>query len=102
MTNREALTAALQVEFPDASIELALINSGLDGTAVYAQGNKGAVNLMALDLLRGLLTTPDITEGGMSIKYDRNAVLKRVASLEVTTETIPVAAIPKVRSPRVW
>lgn len=78
MTNKEALTASLQVEFPDSSIDKALIDADITGTDTYTLANTKVIDEMAIELLQGLLSTPDVSEGDMSIKYDRKAVQARV------------------------
>ena len=69
MTKKEALLATCQASVPDGSLDLALINRGLLGTDAYTLNDQKDVELAAIDVLYGMLTAPDIQEGGYSISH---------------------------------
>lgn len=69
MTNKAALIATLQVSVPDPSVDLALINAVIDGTATYTVAMQEQIEKTAIPLLYGLFTSPDISEGGYSISH---------------------------------
>jgi predicted aspartyl protease len=82
MTIREALLEVVFFDVPGTAIDKALIDAGLTGTDNYDTVTAQDIDLAALPLLRRLVIQADITEGGYSVKYDRNAILKLIASLE--------------------
>lgn len=84
MTIREALKEVVVFEVSELALDKALIDAGLTGTDNYDTVTAQDIDLAALPLLRRLVLQADITEGGYSIKYDRNAVLKLIASIENT------------------
>jgi hypothetical protein len=81
MTIKEALISVLQVSMPDGSIEKALTDNGLTSSDEYAASKAKAIDECAIELLHGLLSAPNISEGGYSISYDRNAVKERIIML---------------------
>ena len=69
MTKKEALIATCQASVPDGSLDLALINRGLNGTDAYTAADQKDIELATIDVLYGLLTAPDIQEGGYAISH---------------------------------
>lgn len=69
MTKKEALIATLDVQVSDNSVNLALINSEIDGDAAYTKSDQEAIEKCAVPLLFSLYTRPDISEGGFSISH---------------------------------
>lgn len=78
MTNLEALQATLGFSLDSTSIDKALIDAGITGSSTYTVSMKTSINIVALDLLQLLLSTPDIMEGDYSVKYDRGAIEARI------------------------
>jgi hypothetical protein len=66
MTNKEALAANVMCPVPDASLELALINTEVDPSATYSIGQREGVDLATIDVLYMVYTKQDISEGGYS------------------------------------
>lgn len=81
MTNKEALLAVIRFSIPDNSAEKALVDNDVDGTANYSKDAEKSIDLCAVDALQGLLSEPDVSEGGYSVKYDRKAVQDRLLYL---------------------
>lgn len=81
MTKQEAVVATCQASVPSNSIQLALTNRGLNGTDPYMAADQTDIELASIDVLYGLLSTPDITEGGYSIKFDRSSIQARLLFL---------------------
>lgn len=104
MTIKEALIAVLRVNLPDNSLEKALLDQGITGSSTYTAADAKAVDYCAMDLLLGLLSEPDVSEGGYSVKYDRAAVLNYVKSLAKKhgREDILKGLVPTVTSKSVW
>ena len=67
ITIKEALIGTVNFPLPDFRIEKALIDSVLDGEAVYAKTDEKAVDLAMAGLLLTLATSGNITEGGFKL-----------------------------------
>ena len=104
MTNKEALVAVLRITVPDASLEKAMIDREVTGTNTYTKENEKNIDLCAVDVLHGLLSEPDVSEGGYSIRFDRNAVQQRLLLLAKKHNVREVinAYKPTVTGRRVW
>lgn len=77
MTTRDYLSANISgfVSYlPPAIIDGALVSVGADPDANFTQSDRQKVDLALLEIIPKLLLTPDVTEGGYSVKYDRNAI----------------------------
>jgi hypothetical protein len=83
MTKKEALIAALQISVEDATLEKALIDNDVIGSETYTKSNATTIDLCAIEVLQGILSIPDVTEGGYSVKYDRAAVQARLTYLSI-------------------
>lgn len=81
MTNREALEAVLQVDVDRITVEKAMIDVGIDPEDTYGSSLKKKIDGCAVSILQGILSRPDITEGGYSVKYDRSAIQARIDSI---------------------
>lgn len=82
MTNKNALLAVVQVAVEDDVIEKALLDQSLNLGSTYTTTNAKAIDLAAIDVLDGILSRPDISEGGFSVRYDRTAIQKRLDALK--------------------
>ncbi|HEY4207985.1 MAG TPA: DUF6706 family protein [Puia sp.] len=107
MTNKEALIACLQVvTMPDNALVKALIDRSVVGTVDYTAASASGIDLATIDLLQGLLSNPDITEGGYSIRFDRTAVQNRLLFLarkNNATEVIAaIAPVPTIKGASPW
>lgn len=81
MTNKEALIAAVSFSVPDNMLEKALLDRTLTGASTYTSANAEKVDMCVIDLLQRVLSEPDVTEGGYSIRFDRKAVEARLLYL---------------------
>jgi hypothetical protein len=97
MNRTEALTSLLQVEFPDKSIEKEFTDAGLNMTEIYTKADEQTIGSIAINLLQGLLSTPDVSEGDQSIRYDRKMVMARLSFLSSKYE-VETVSIPTVKS----
>jgi ABC-type uncharacterized transport system YnjBCD ATPase subunit len=103
MTNKERLISILGFSPSDANaVDGALIDAELDDIAAYTVANKSKVRAAAIYLLEMLLSTPDTgnSDPAFSIKYDRNAIQKRLSSL--IAEQDGEEAIPTIRTMPIW
>lgn len=69
MTNKEALAAKLIATVPDNTLEVALIDGEVDPAATYSKANKEAIEKVELEVLYGLFTAQDVSEGGYSVSH---------------------------------
>ena len=104
MTNKEALIAVLRVSVPDNTLEKALLDQGVTGASTYSAASAQIIDLCAIDVLVGLLSEPDVSEGGYSIRYDRKAVEQQVLFLAKKHNVTAVLnqLKPTVTSRSVW
>jgi len=87
MTNRERLISLVGFSVKDNAVDGELIDAGILGTAIYDGSNLVKLKTCALNLLRIIISTPDVQDdngGGFttSTKFDRPSVLIRIAQLE--------------------
>jgi hypothetical protein len=104
MTNKEALIAVLRVNIPDNSLVKALLDNDVSDSGTYTKTDEQSIDLCAIDLLAGLLSEADVSEGGYSIKNDRAAVLKQILFLarkHNVTDIIQQYS-PTITSKAVW
>jgi hypothetical protein len=101
MTNKEALVGVVRVSVPDHSLEKAMIDNDVTGGSTYVKLNEKSIDLCAIDVLQGLLSEPNVSEGGYSISYDRKAVLDRLNYLNQKHGLVD-AAKPTVTSKSPW
>jgi hypothetical protein len=66
----------LPFEVSDALIEKILADTGLNGSLVYSSVYTEAVDKCMAELCRIKVSEPDVTEGELSIRIDRAAILK--------------------------
>ena len=106
MTVKDAIISELGFAPGNSNtVEKALIDNALDGSAIYSTSLLTSVKKASLQVCRILLTTADVTnsnnQGFVSnqIKYDRSAVLKRIAQLEFDLE---ISSKPYITSKSVW
>ncbi len=81
MTNKEALIAVLRVSVLDNTLIKAMLDQDVSEEATYSKEGAKSIDLCAIDVLLGLLSEPDVSEGGYSVKYDRSAVIKHLVAL---------------------
>lgn len=79
MTNNEALQAVLSpISYESIVADKAMLDHDLIGTALYTKDLSGSIDQVALSVLEWLLSAPDVSEGGLSIKYNREAITQRM------------------------
>lgn len=69
MTNKEALAAMIIATVPDNTLVVALINGDVDPSGTYVKANKEDVEKVEIEVLYGLFTAPDVSEGGYSVSH---------------------------------
>lgn len=76
MTNLEALKAIVQYPLDDNSFKLVLLNRDLLETGTYAVTDLKKLELSKADCLATILSTPTVTEGGLSLSHSNKAYVK--------------------------
>jgi len=100
MTNTEAVAAAIQFTgYSSQALTKALLDGGIDGAGTYSAGNKANINLVAIEVLRGMLAVSSVTEGGYSISFSTSGILARIDFLTGATGLAPQ---PKVAACHLW
>lgn len=79
MTNFEALRAKVVYPLEDSTIELALIDRGLDATGDYLVANKRVLELAQADCLIVIINSPTISEEGFQLSHTNKGELIKVA-----------------------
>lgn len=101
MTNKESLISLVGFAPNKEALERCSIDYEFDPTAAYAKGLQSTLKKAAIDLLRGLISTPNTwNENGYKIEYDRDAILALIAQYEEDLGI--VKAQPIIRGKRVW
>lgn len=96
MTNLEALQAALSpISYESITAEKAMLDNDIVGTAQYSKSNTASIDRTALAVLETLLSTSDVSEGDLSIKYDRSAIMKRIDMIN-SRLSVASASVPKI------
>lgn len=101
MTNREYIEAQLGFTTSNTNVvEAALIDAGVTGSDTYTNASMISLKTAAISVLYSILSTPDIATGqgetANSIKYDRDAILKRIGVLEAETSGVIMPTIKAV------
>ncbi|AUD00939.1 DUF6706 family protein [Spirosoma pollinicola] len=66
--------AVYSIELTPVRLDTLLVDQDLNGPDTYSKAQSAAVKTALLSVLTDLLAMPDVTEGGMSLKWDRSAV----------------------------
>lgn len=84
MTNRERLISLLGFEPSNSNtIDGSLLDFGITSSETYAASNIIPIKKAAISVLEILLSTADTkNENGYEIKYDRDAIEKRLQALK--------------------
>ena len=104
MTNEQYFISMLGFAPSAEAVEAALTDAEISGSGTYVIANSLVLKKAAVGALYLLLSTPDVEQGTgetvNKIKYDRNAILKRIALLEEEVGTIK--AKPTIKGIHPW
>jgi hypothetical protein len=106
MTIKEAIISELGFAPANQNVvDKAMVDAGLAEGDTYTTSDSVGVKTATLQVLRILLSTADVTSNNAtmitnSIKYDRQAILKRIAALEFELGIVP--ALPTITSRSIW
>lgn len=100
MTNKDRLKSLLGFAAPVNTVEGALLDAGIDEAGDYDGSNSDDIKRAAIQVLYILLSTADTSSPEqMSIRYDRNAILKRIGAIE---DELSLSVVPRISTKRVW
>ncbi len=100
MTNQERLISLVGFSPDSKAVEGALTDAELNAGDTYSALNLVTIKKAAIGLLELLLSTPDTgNETGYYIKYDRNAILKR---LDYLKSDLGLLKGSKIEAIRLW
>lgn len=100
MTNIEALQSELPgMVISDNTLQKALYDAGLVFNSDYLVSNRELIGSCAVSVLEKMLSAADISEGDMSVRYNKDAIAARIGAIK---ESIGTTVQPKVRGVRPW
>lgn len=78
MTIKEAVIAICSLDVPGNTVDLELINSGLNGADTYLLSMKIEASRTAINVLSALLPLTSFKEGDLTIQLDREGIIARI------------------------
>lgn len=81
MTVKEATISFCAIEVPENTVDLEIINSGLDGELNYTGPLAKQVARIACNVLSAMLSLSNFKEGDLSITLDREGIKARLLFL---------------------
>lgn len=103
MTITNATLAACAVMVNPQTVELELINAGLDGAGNYTASLEKEVAKVACKVLSGTLALASVKEGDLTVSYDKEGIKSRLAYLSnLHGFTEFQSQSPTVSSPKFW
>lgn len=66
----------LSINLPEVQLNLMLASGDFSGTETFNSINKEKLDKIFLENVYDLLIVPDVSEGDLSINFDRDAILK--------------------------
>ena len=102
MTNLEATIAAIQTPgYDEGAVGKALIDAGINGADQYSSGNAKSLDLVAIEVLTGMLAVASISEGGYRIGYSEEGLKVRIGMLKAKWG-IKDTSMPTVNGVQRW
>lgn len=97
MTNWESAKVSVGSNYPfdDEAYKVGLISVGLDPDAEMVAGKQ--FDLAVAGLILFLVTSPDLSEGGYRVQFDRDALLK-VRNALIAKWDAPIPTGPTLRN----
>ncbi len=103
MTNKEAAINAVQMTgYSDGAIEKALIDAGITGSDTYVVAGMKDVDLVAIEVLKGMLGVESISEGGFRIGYSIEGVKARLRYFSDKYGIVIEGLNPTIRKASFW
>lgn len=94
----ERKLAKLHIDLDQTQLDELEVDFDLNMGAAYSKANATQVKKALLQLISDLLAMPDVTEGGFSLKYNREGVSAYLSSLreELGITIVQTATVPTV------
>lgn len=106
MLKKEAFKKVIQVDVDDSTLDLALLEAGIDGTLEAIQGDLKSLELAAIPLLQSLMIIASESEGGYSVSYSLEGIKIRLLFLAkkhgLTGLIATLGGQPKITTKRLW
>ena len=106
MTKRETLTGIMMVSVADTIIDKTLIDLGIDGSEAYDKESKTEIDVAEYEILKLVVSRPDLSEGDLSIKQNLAGIKLRLQflakSLGKEDELKANEPAATISSPKVW
>jgi len=100
MTIKDATIAALQITgYSDSAIDKALLDNGLNGALTYDSSNAKSIDLVAIEVLQGMMAVASVSEGGFSVSYSLAGIKARLDYLNAKNG---ITTGPVVKGVNVW
>jgi len=100
MTIKDATIAALQITgYSDSAIDKALLDNGLNGDDTYTSSNAKSIDLIAIEVLQGMMAVASVSEGGFSVSYSLGGIKARLDYLNAKNG---ITTGPVVKGVNVW
>lgn len=83
-TLKAVITAKLQrfgADISDAEMSAFLTDAGVDGDAEYTSNSQKTMKKALVRIIPEILAMPDVSEGGFSLKLDRNGLKAYLSTL---------------------
>lgn len=102
MTVKEAVTAQCGVLVNPDTVDLEVINAGLDGSATYTAAMITDVAKAACNVLASHLGISNVKEGDLSYSFDQDGIKARLNYLSDKHGFTEFQSVPKVSSMNPW
>lgn len=76
MTNLDALAGLTPFTSNSNLLSLVLINNNISESDTYSKSNFPKIELCSAYVIKRIVNDPDFSEGSLSIKYDRERMIK--------------------------
>jgi hypothetical protein len=85
MLVKDALISNLQLSVDDNLVSKVLLDNDILEDQTYTKNDNDVVDKMSIDILLAAWTSADVSEGGYSIRLDREAIKSRLLFLAKKT-----------------
>lgn len=99
MTIKEAIAAKVQCPVSDHTLEVVIIDRGLNGSATYTATDKEDVEWAVMDILFMIYTQPDIVEGGYHLSHPNFVDKIKARLVQLATALGATDVLDQVQTP---
>ncbi len=102
MTKLQALQSVVSDSVDPMILEKALIDAGITASDAYEAADKEPIDKAAIPVLQGLLSSANVSEGGFSKSYDRDAIQVRLTQLCKKYGIKDETNVPIIKGSKPW